>query len=171
MTASQPLAPADPAPQRTLLDSRKEVGPAVRQIIGLATRLVRCAHHDLEPFGLSLAATVHALERFVLAHRSARIRLLVDDPHWLQRDAARLRLLQRRFSHAVEMRVASSDDAVGEDCLLLADDRHLLSLRGATLGVGEVWINNEPHAQPLVAAFDRRWAAGAHNLPVDALGL
>ena len=38
-------------------------------------------------------------------------------------------------------------------------------------GLGEIWLNSEPRVQPMATAFDRRWEAAAHNLPVDPLGL
>jgi hypothetical protein len=128
-------------------------------------------HRDLSPFDLSAAAAVERIERFLLAHRSARVRLLLDDVSWLESDASRLKLLHRHFSHAIEMRVASEDDPVGDDGCLMADTQHLLLLAPSAQGIGDVWLNNEPHVQPWAATFDRRWEAAAHNLPVAPLGL
>jgi hypothetical protein len=163
--------PSDTAPRRAWLALRADIAPAARGVITLAQRLIRCADRDLAAFGLSSAASVEALERFLLGHRGARLRLLVDAPDWLDTRAARLRRLQRRMSHAVEIRVASSDDPVGDDSQLFGDERHLLSLQPTAHGPGDVWLHNAPHAQPWVAGFDRRWDAAAHNLPVSPLGL
>jgi hypothetical protein len=168
-TPDEPTTSA--APQRTLIESRKALAPAVLQMIGMAHRLLRVAHADLAPFELSNRAAVEALENYLLADRLARARLLVDDAGWLDRQAARLRLLQRRFPHALEMRVASTDDPVGEDALILADQQHVLSLGPGLVVRGDLWTGNEPRVQPLAAAFDRRWDAAAHNLPVAPLGL
>ena len=111
------------------------------------------------------------LSKFLLAHRSARVRLLVDDSIWLDTRAARLRALQLRFPLALELRVASNDDPVGDDALLIADDATVLDMKPTAQARGDLWLNNKPHAQPLIAAFARRWEAAAHNLPVVPLGL
>ncbi|MEP6609307.1 MAG: hypothetical protein ABJA83_11580 [Burkholderiaceae bacterium] len=130
-----------------------------------------CVHADLSIFELSRSQAVDRLSKFLLAHRSAKARLLVDDATWLHTRAARLRALQYRFPLALEMRIASNDDPVGDDAMLIADDSTVLDLRPTAQARGDLWLNNKPHAQPLVAAFGRRWEAAAHNLPVVPLGL
>lgn len=161
----------DPRPQRAWVSSRHDLSRAVALVLDGAQRIVRAMQRDLAPFALSTASATERIERFVLAHRSARVRLLVDDAAWLQTGAARLRRLQRFFSHAIEMRVASEDDPVGDDACLLADARHVLLLAPTAHGLGDLWLNHEPHAQPWVTLFDRRWEAAGHNLPVAPLGL
>jgi hypothetical protein len=161
----------DPAPQRVLITSRDDLGDAVRSALRIAKRTVRCLHRDLSMFELATIDVTEALTALLLGHRSARVRMLVDDPAWLDTRAARLRLLQQRFPHALELRVASSDDPVGDDSWLLADDHAVLQLTPAPTARGDFWVHNKPHAQPLIAAFDRRWDAGAHNLAVVPLGL
>ncbi|MGH6609203.1 MAG: hypothetical protein ACRECQ_03015, partial [Burkholderiaceae bacterium] len=129
------------------------------------------AHSDLSIFDLSRREVVELLSKFLLAHRNARVRLLVDNSGWLDTQAARLRALQQRFPLALEMRVASLDDPVGDDTTLIADDSTVLDMRPSAQARGDLWLNNKPHAQPIVAAFNRRWEAAAHNLPVVPLGL
>jgi hypothetical protein len=164
--------PADAAqPQRVLLQSRADIAPAVVELLRRARRHVRCLHQDLAPFELSQLATIEALHAFLHAHRDASARLLVDSIDWLDTHAARLKLLQRQFPHAVEMRQAVGDDPVGEDAALVADEQHVLVLMASAHGPGEIWFNNPSRAQSLVTTFDRRWQGGAHNLPVVPLGL
>jgi hypothetical protein len=161
----------DARPQRAWVTSRRDVARAVALVLEGAQRVVRAMHRDLAPFDLSSASATERIERFVLAHRSARVRLLVDDATWLHTGAARLRRLQRFFPHAIELRVASDDDPIGDDACLLGDARHALLLAPAAHGLGDLWLNHEPHAQTWAALFDRRWDAAAHNLPVSPLGL
>ncbi len=168
-TAIEP--PGDPAPQRTLITSRAETQAAVLRTIDAATRQLLCIHADLSVFELSRSEVIDRLSKFLLAHRGARVRLLVDDPNWLHTRAARLRTLQQRFPLALEMRAASPDDPVVDDALMIADDSTVLDLQPTAQARGDLWLNNKPHAQPLIAAFGRRWEAGAHNLPVVPLGL
>lgn len=161
----------DPAPQRVLITSRKELHQAVDVAIRVARRTLRFLHRDMAVFDLSTTDATVALSRLLLADRNARVRVLVDDPAWLETRAARLRLLQQRFPHALELRVASQDDPVGDDAHALADDHAALDLRPTPTAEGDLWLHNKPHAQPRIAAFDRRWDAAAHNLPVAPLGL
>lgn len=161
----------DPAPQRALISSRSEAQEAVIVAIAAGQRILRCLHVDLAPFELSSIAAVGQLNRLLLSHRMAQVRLLVDDATWLEARAARLRQLQQRFPHALLMRVASTDDPVGDDAAIIADSAVALRLEPTPVAHGDLWLNNAPHAQPMIAAFDRRWDAAAHNLPVVPLGL
>lgn len=163
--------PTEPAPKRTLITSRAETQAAVLQTIAVATRRVLCIHADLSIFDFSRSEVVDLLSKFLLAHRNARARLLVDDANWLHTRASRLRSLQQRSPLALEMRVASLDDPVGDDATLIADDATVLDMKPTAQARGDLWLNNKPHAQPLIAAFGRRWEAAAHNLPVVPLGL
>lgn len=161
----------DPAPQRVLIASRAELHDAVRIALRSGSRTVRALHRDLSVFDLSSLDTTDALLQLLLHDRSARIRMLVDDAAWLEHRAARLRLLQRRFPHALELRVASEEDPVGDDACIVVDDHASLELRATQSTSGSLWLHHKPHAQPLMAAFDRRWNAAGHNLPASPLGL
>jgi len=158
-------------PQRVVVESRADLLPAVLGVLRRARRELRCLHHDLSVFELAQPAAVEALHAFLHHSRMARLRLLVDETEWLDTRAARLRALHRQLAHVVEMRRAITDDPVGEDAALIADDAHVLVLSRSTHGLGEIWFNSQPRVQPLLLGFDRRWDAGAHNLPVDPLGL
>jgi hypothetical protein len=144
---------------------------AVRVAVVSGHRMVRALHRDLSVFDLSSIAATESLRQLLLGDRSARIRLLVDDAAWLETRAARLRLLQRRFAHALELRIASDEDPVGEDACVLVDDHAAIELRATRSTSGSLWLHHKPHAQPLIAAFDRRWNAAGHNLPASPLGL
>ena len=161
----------DPTPQRVLINTRDELHEAVRVALRVGTRSVCMLQRDLSVFDLASPEVIEALRQMVLGHRSARVRMLVDDPAWLEARAARLRLLQRRFAHALELRVASPEDPVGDDAWVLVDDHVSLELRPTPTASGSLWLHHKPHAQPLLATFDRRWAAAGHNLPVSPLGL
>src|SRR5512147_1191093 len=97
----------DPAPQRALVTSRAETYDAVLLAVGSAKRMLRCLHLDLSLFDLASTEAIERMAALLLAHRSARVRLLVDDATWLDMRAARLRALQQRFPHALELRIAS----------------------------------------------------------------
>jgi hypothetical protein len=158
-------------PERALITSRAETHEAVLVALQLAERWVRCLHRDGGLFDLGSVAAEEQLSRLLLSHRSARVQVLVDDETWLNTRAPRLRALQRRFSHALEMRVASEDDPVGDDACVLVDDHTAIELKPTAAARGDLWTYNTPRVQPLLASFVRRWDAAGHNLAVIPLGL
>lgn len=161
----------DTSPQRILITSRAELGDGLLQLLALAQRGVRICAHDGAVFDLGSAAVTELLNKLVLAHRGARVLVLVDDPLWIETRAPRFKTLQRRLGHAVQIRAASPQDAVAGDMQVLVDDRHCLELKASALTAGEIWFNNQHRAQPMLADFDRRWAAASYDLPVVPLGL
>jgi hypothetical protein len=158
-------------PQRVLIDSRAELDAALLLLIGRAHRRLCCAASDLSILALGGLQPGTALHAVLLAHPDNRVQLLVDDMTWLDRHAPRLRSLQRDFSHALLIRRADPQDPVEQDVVAIGDDLDALRLQ-PTVGItGELWCNNFPFVQPLLAAFDRRWERAAHNQPASPLGL
>lgn len=166
----RPASGAD-VPVRMLIGSRAELDAAVLMVLGAARRTIRCAAADLSPFGLQTRAAVELLRSLLIANRMHAVQLLVDDAAWIEAQAPRLKLLQRDFPHALQIRVADREDAVGSDRLILGDDCQALQLRDAPVAHGEVWLHHRSYAQPLLAAFVRRWDRAAHNVAVVPLGL
>jgi hypothetical protein len=161
----------DDSPQRQLITSRAQLADALPGLLSLARHSVRCCAHDGAVFNLGTTAVVDLLGQLVLTHRDLAVRVLVDDPQWIETAAPRFKTLQRRFAHAVQLRAANPQDPVGADMQLLVDDRHGLLLRPTVLTSGELWLASPHRVQPLTVDFDRRWAAAAHDLPVAPLGL
>lgn len=160
-----------PAPSREWLETRSQVADAVHTTVSLARLNVACADADGAAFDLGSRSTVELIERLLLDHANSRVRILVDDPEWLERGAPRLRLLQRRFPHALRLRVADIEDAVGDDRALIADHVHFVLLRPHAQHLGERWTQHALRAAQLLEGFDRRWERAAHDLPVQPLGL
>lgn len=144
---------------------------ALLLLLGRARRVLRCAARDLSVFPLDEMKPIAVMRELLLAHRDNRIQLLVDDTAWLDTRAPRLRSLQREFSHALLMRRADPRDPIEDDMVALGDDLDALRLQPTIGVVGELWCRNNPFAQPLLSAFDRRWEHASHNLPSQPLGL
>jgi hypothetical protein len=162
--------PLDP-PQRLMIGSRAELEAALLLLLARARRQLRLAAADLSVLALGDLQPVAAMRDVLLADRGNRIHLLVDDMSWLDTRAPRLRSLQRDFSHALLIRCADAQDPVGHDVVAIGDDVDALRLQ-PTIGIlGEMWCHHGPFAQPLIAAFDRRWEHASHNQPSQPLGL
>jgi len=167
----QDLNPDSPTPQRALVDRRSDLLSTMLLLVRKAHTQICCMHHTLEPLGLSSSAVVASLERFLSTHPGARVRLLADDAHWLDTQAPRLRTLQRALTHALEIRIASPSDPIGEDVAVIVDHEHVLNLKIAKIVQGELSLHHPANAQSWSTVFDRRWAHAGHNLPATPLGL
>ncbi|HRK57306.1 MAG TPA: hypothetical protein PLQ67_07265 [Burkholderiaceae bacterium] len=158
-------------PQRALIQSRAQLAEAVDTVLGLARISLCCMHRNLEPLGLASARATQKLETAFKTHPALQVRLLVDDPHWLDTQAPRLRALHRHMTHALHLRCASESDPVAHACVIIVDQQHILDLEIGHLVKGDLWINHPLNAQSLEAAFDRRWEQAGYDLPAQPLGL
>jgi hypothetical protein len=164
--------PSPPATlQRGPVAGPTAIAAHLQAMLSVGRQRLICADRDLAVFGLSSRATVEALKAFLLARRTARVQCLVDDVEWLERRADRLRALQRLLPHALELRVAATDDPVGNDSFAAVDSLWLLDAAAAQT-TGTASLTDEPaRVQAAIAGFDRRWQMAGHNLPVSLLGL
>ncbi len=167
----QPPAPGADMPVRIPIGAHAELDAAVLMLLGATRRELRCAASDLSAFGLASRTVTELLRALLLADRAHSVQLLADDAGWIEAHAPRLKLLQRQFPHSLLIRVADRDDAVGAERVMIGDDRHALVLLEAPIAHGELQLNHRAFAQPLLAAFVRRWDRAAHNLAVAPLGL
>jgi len=158
-------------PLRRPITSRAELGDALLDLLGRAQRCLRCCSFDASLFDLDAPALVAGLSRFLRERRGARAWILVDQTLWIESRAPRVQALRRSLGHALQVRAAHVQDAVAGDIQWLIDDRHGLVLKPGTMTAGEIWLHSEHRVRPLVADFDRRWAAAAHDLPRVPLGL
>lgn len=165
------LDPTTEQPQRVLIDERAQLPVAMDILLATARIEVICMQHNLEPLGLGQMNLVERLEKLLTTHRGARVRLLVDDTHWLDTQAPRLRALHRHMTHALQLRQASESDPVGEDCVVVVDHRHVLNLKIGKLVHGDLWLHHPLNAQPWCTVFERRWEHASHDLPGSPLGL
>lgn len=145
-------------PQRVLLGGRDEVRAALLGVLGAAQREVRIMARDLSVFALDQREIIATFEQLLVSNRRARARL---DP---------LDVVGQQ-PHALQIRVAAHEDAVGDEACLLVDSDTSLRLEHTARARGEVWLHNETRLQPLGAIFERRWDAAAHDLAVAPLGL
>ena len=110
------------------------------------------------------------LAAFLGRHRSARVRLLVHEPDWLERHAPRLARLRRRRPGAFECRQIPDTDFDGSG-LMLVDRSHVLRRAHFSGFRGTL----EPLAAGQAAALWQRWngiwQAAADCLPLTTLGL
>jgi len=153
-----------------LVRSRGEFTEAVLAAVQATRRELVLADRDFRDWPLESAAGAAALDAFLAADAAARLRLLVADPDWLERQGARLALLRQRHRGAIECRriPASLFDGAG---VVVGDRRHLLRRAHHGLFRGRLTLADPSGVEPMAARYDALWDESTHCLPATTLGL
>lgn len=165
------LSPDHDAVQTARIASNADLALALDRLLAASRRELRVAHHDLAALHLNESARIDALRALLRAGPSARIRLLIDAPGWFETSAARLKALATDYSHAMGLRLATPEDAIGGAAWVIGDARHLIRLAPGAYPEGELLLNQPATARAVLEEFDRHWDAAGHNLPTRPLGL
>ncbi|AXQ29272.1 hypothetical protein D0B54_11485 [Solimonas sp. K1W22B-7] len=102
-------------------------------------------------------AFVAAVRSFVLAHRRARLRVLVRRPGTTMRGAHRLVELGRALSSRIEFREPLPERTLSQDEYLLADEKALL-LRSSPEEIDAKYLPHAPlDARQMLRTFNAIW--------------
>ena len=142
---------------RRVLTTTAQVQAAVVEIADSAERGLALFSHGLEPALYDQLDFVDAVTRLVLAHRYARVRVLLIDPTYLVQQNHRLIELGRRLVSFVQFRRVHRDYRMREDGFLIADDHSLLHLSAANNRYGAVSFNDRYMASKFLREFDEIW--------------
>lgn len=144
--------------ERRVLTTTAQVQGGVVEIANCAERGLALFSHGLEPALYDQLDFTDAVTRLVLAHRYARVRILLIDPSFLVQESHRLVELGRRLVSFVELRRVHREHRAREDGFLVADDHSVLHLKQATHHQGELVLNDRHLARKLLHEFDEIWA-------------
>jgi hypothetical protein len=108
-----------------LFDSRGAFHEAVLTVLASTHECLVLLDHDFHDWPIDGTAACDAIVRLLQGDRRATVRLLVSDPEWLERRAARFGLLRQRFPMAIACRQIPASLASAEG-LAIGDDRHLV---------------------------------------------
>jgi len=143
---------------RRVLTTTPQVQAAVVEVADSAERSLALFSHSLEPALYDQLDFTNAVTRLVLAHRYARMRILLINPTHLVENTHRLVELGRRLVSFVEFRRVHRDHRMREDGFLIADDHSLLHLAHATHHYGAVSLNDRYMASKFLREFDEIWS-------------
>ena len=144
--------------KRRLVTTTAQVQAAIIEIADSAERGLALFSHGLEPTLYDQLDFIDAVTRLVLAHRFARVRILLIDPSFLVQENHRLVELGRRLVSFVEFRWVHRDHRIREDGFLIADDHSVLHLTQATRSYGDVSFNDRHLARKYLREFDEIWS-------------
>lgn len=157
--------------ERVTIASHADLRVAVLGLLAQARLEVCAAHRDLALLGLGNRDLVDALRTVLARGARARVRLLADEGDWLEREAPRLRALQRDYGHALHLRLSAEAETVGDAALLIVDGRSFLQLAPTAYPRGLLALDAPAEARAVLQDFERRWEAAGHDLPAQPLGL
>jgi len=156
---------------RRVLTTTPQVQAAVIEVADSAERSLALFSHSLEPALYDQLDFASAVTRLVLAHRYARVRILLINPTHLVQDTHRLVELGRRMVSFVEFRRVHRDHRMREDGFLIADDHSLMHLQNATHHYGAVSLNDRYMASKFLKEFDEIWAHSGREHEARRLGI
>lgn len=150
-----------PAPEPLLvLTTLDDVRAANRRALGTARRLVSIFTSDLEPKLYEHQPFLEVVQRFLLAHSFAKIRLLTQrsvsytTPH-------QLAAIRRRLSGHIEVRCVAPQYAERTHGMLIADNRAVVYRAQAGSYEGVAGFEHPSVAQRRLREFDEMWVASA----------
>lgn len=151
---AQPVVP-EPLQVLTTLD---DVRAANRRAVMGAQRLLSIYSLDLEPQLYEQQGFIDVVQRFLLAHSFAKIRLLTHRPVPYT-SPHKLAAMRRRLSGHIEIRTVSSEFAARTSGMLIADSRAIVYRAQATSPEGVAGFEQPPIARLYLQEFDEMWLA------------
>lgn len=150
-----------PAPEPLeVLTTLEDVRSANRRALSTAQRLVSIYTSDLEPKLYEHQPFLDLVQRFLLAHSFAKIRILTQrsvpytTPH-------KLAAMRRRLSGHIEVRCVAQQFAGRVHSMMIADSRAIVYRAQATSYEGVAGYEQPPIAKLYLTEFDEMWLASA----------
>ncbi len=150
---------AQPVPEPLqVLTTLDDVRAATRRAVGVAQRLLSIYSLDLEPLIYEQQAFVDAVQRFLLSHSFAKIRLLTHRPVPYT-SPHKLAAMRRRLSGHIEIRTVSAEYAARTSGMLIADSRAIVYRAQVTSWEGVAGFEQPPISKLYLQEFDEMWLA------------
>ncbi|MFZ5558845.1 MAG: hypothetical protein ACOZDY_19360 [Pseudomonadota bacterium] len=158
-------------PHHERLESIREYVDAIDRVLGFAQCNVRIFDRDLEHLGYNAPGRIELLRAFLLLNRSNRLQVVVHDIAYLEGRCPRMTLLQKQFSHAVQIHQTLEHARHAADPLLLVDDAHYLHRFHMDGSRALLALADPQGAEPLLQRFNEIWDASRPALSATTLGL
>jgi len=150
-----------PAPEPLqVLTTLEDVRNANRRALSIAQRLVSIYTSDLEPKLYEHESFLDVVQRFLLSHSFAKIRVLTQRavPYTTSHKLAAMR---RRLSGHIEIRSVSQQFTGRTQAMLIADSRAIVYRAQAGSYDGVAGFEQPPIGKLYLNEFDEMWLASA----------
>jgi hypothetical protein len=149
--------PEKPEPLQ-VLTSVEDVRAANRRALAGAQRLLSIYSLDLEPKLYEQGSFLDAVQRFLLSHSFAKIRVLTQRPVPYS-SPHKLAAMRRRLSGHIEIRTVSEEFRTRTSGMLIADSRAIVYRAQVTSWEGVAGFEQPPIARLYLQEFDEMWVA------------
>jgi hypothetical protein len=160
-----------PDPQRVRVDTVAAINDATDRLLNLAQQSIAIFDVDLRDEAWNARLRCESLERFLLASRGNRMRVVLNDCDYVDRHHARLMQLLRQFSERLEFRLNATEWRHLFDPFVLVDRHHYLHRFHYEHARAEFAIAQPEPAQELALRFEALWQASEPGLSATVLGL
>lgn len=170
--STRPREPGSPAPiEFTTVNGSAEFAEAALQVVAAARHHLALLSVDLERNLFGTDAFTQHLRAFILAHRRARLRVLVHDPAAAVRNSIRLVEFGRLLSSRIEFRAVPDDKRRLREEYLIADERALL-YRSSPDQLSAKYYEDAPLvARSHLREFDALWEESTVAREMSSLGI
>jgi hypothetical protein len=153
-------APEEDPAQESLhvLTDLEDVRAATLRATAAAERLLSIFTSDLEPKLYEDSQFLELVQKFLLSHSFARIRVLSHKPI-AYKTPLRLGALRRRLSGHVDIRTMDAQFAARSSAMLIADSNAIVYRARASSWEGVAGFAKPPIARLYLQEFDEMWQA------------
>jgi hypothetical protein len=141
-----------------VLTSLDDVRAATRRAVMNARRLLSIYTLDLEPKIYEQQPFLDLVQKFLLSHSFARVRLLTHRPIPYT-SPHKLALMRRRLSGHIEIRSVTADYAARTSGILIADSKAIVYRAQVRSYEGIAGFEQPPIAKLYLQEFDEMWIA------------
>lgn len=151
-------------------DSYSALREAALQVVASASQQLDVFDADGRDLGLGMSDIVERIELF-LANPDARLRIVVHETVYIERDCARLLQLQRFHGHQISIHRTLPEAATAHDTLIIADGKKLLRRYHTDYARGQIESEEDGQISPWLQRFDAVWEASEPAVSFTTLGL
>lgn len=162
---------AGPAPERTLISTRREYVESIARLLALARHEIRIFDPDLTDLGLNSEEQYRVLHQFFVRGRTQRLYIAVHDTAFVSRRAPHLMRLLATFSGNMLINKTQGDAARVQDCFVLIDEEHFVRRRVAAQPRGALYLNDPREARGMRERFDEIWESSQLAVYASTVGL
>jgi len=150
-------------------DTRAAFQQQLGEVLAQARATLVMFDPDFSLFRLGAPDVDAVLRRFL--HAGGRLRLALQDPAYLERDAARFLRLLKDYAHGVECRRTPRSLRELTDSFCIADDLHIVRRFHSDHLRGEAAFDAPQQTELSRMRFDAIWAESQPGLQASVTGL
>ena len=146
-----------------------DVSTALDELVARSTRTLDVLDHSLNLQGWGSRARCEALHKAAV-ERHVRVRILVEDGHYVTTQAPRLTNLLKTLGHRIEIVVSDAHEFPANSWVVV-DRQHFLFRPNSVHSNGSLEFENASKSVPYADTFQVLWEQGGQRVFPEATGL